>query len=106
MEQQTKKIQEIEKDEVFTIPGEDGTWCRRGLVRRALVNDTYIRYGAVNTTITDSKILEEDTVVIPTGEYFDIEPLVEKIQKEQIEMSQWKNRTQNGTTEKDKSSDI
>lgn len=96
MEQQTKKIQEIEKDEVFTIPGEEGEYVRKGMLYRG-ADSCYVASNIA--ALVEPKFLEEDTIVIPTGEYFDIEPIVEKIQKEQIEMSQWKNRIQYGTTE-------
>jgi len=73
MKQQTKKIQEIEKDEVFTIPGEDGEYVRRGMLYRG-ADSCYVASNIA--ALVEPKLLEEDTVVIPTGEYFDIEPLV------------------------------
>lgn len=72
MEQQTKKIQEIEKDEVFTIPGEDEEYVRRGMLHRG-ADSCYVASNI--TALVEPKLLEEGTVVIPTGQYFNIEPI-------------------------------
>jgi hypothetical protein len=71
MAQLTKKIQEIQKDEVFTIPEQEGEYCRKGMV----YSKTYSYYVAADiAALVLPKFLNEDTIVIPTGQYFNTDP--------------------------------